>query len=74
MSTKSNKESEVRAERPKLELVGQDGNAFNVLGLAKRAAQKAGWQKEQFDVFLQKAISGDYDHLLQTVMEHFDVT
>ena len=63
----------MKNERPKLELVGADGNAFNVLGLAKRAAQAAGWPKEDFDAFLQKAISGNYDHLLQTVMEHFDV-
>lgn len=63
----------MKDERPKLELVGQDGNAFMVLGLAKRAASEAGWDKEKFDAFLQKAISGNYDHLLRTVMEHFDV-
>ena len=60
-------------ERPILELVGQDGNAFNVLGLARRAARNAGWTKEKIDAFLNEAMSGDYNHLLATCMEHFDV-
>lgn len=32
-------------EKPKLELIGKDGNAFSILGLAGRAAKKAGWPK-----------------------------
>lgn len=59
--------------KPQLKLVGQDGNAFNILGLAKKAASEAGWDKERFDQFLEQAIRGDYSHLLQTCMEFFDV-
>ena len=64
----------MKNERPQLNLVGQDGNAFNVLGLARRAARKAGWAKEQIDAFLKEATSGDYDNLLATCMKHFDVS
>ena len=63
----------MKDERPKLELVGADGNAFNVLGLAKRAAKKAEWSQEEIDAFMKEAMSGNYDNLLATCMKHFDV-
>ena len=53
---------------PDTELVGADGNAFMVLGLACRAARKAGWSKEQIDAYTAKATSGDYNNLLATTM------
>jgi hypothetical protein len=49
-----------------------DGNAFSILGKAQRAARQAGWTKEKLDAFRTDAMSGDYDHLLQTVMKDFD--
>ena len=64
---------EVKFPNVKVELVGQDGNAFVVLGLCERAARKAGLTKEQIDEFHTEATSGDYDHLLCTAMEWFDV-
>ncbi|HVS08801.1 MAG TPA: hypothetical protein VMS76_02930 [Planctomycetota bacterium] len=60
--------------RPRVRLVGRDGNAFNVLGLALRALREAGWTQEQCDAFVAQATSGDYDHLLGTVMQHLDVS
>jgi len=59
--------------KPKLKLVGFDGNAFSILGRAKQVAQKAGWTKEEIDAFLKKAMSKDYDNLLRVCMEKFDV-
>lgn len=59
--------------KPQLKLVGQDGNAFMILGLARRAAVKAGWPQEKIDKVMNEAKAGDYDHLLQTIMRHFDV-
>jgi hypothetical protein len=61
-------------DKPKLELVGADGNAFNVLGLARRAARKAEWPQEKIDAFLKEAMAGNYDNLLATCMKHFDVS
>jgi hypothetical protein len=60
-------------EKPKLKLVGLDGNAFAILGRASQAARKAGWTKEQQDKYRAAAMSGDYDNLLQVTMEYFDV-
>lgn len=59
--------------KPKLQLTGQDGNAFNILGLATKAARTAGWPKEKIDKFTAKAMAGNYDELLQTCMKFFDV-
>ena len=60
-------------QKPKLSLVGQDGNAFMILGLAKRAAKKAGWSEQEIKCFINEATGGDYDNLLQTCMKYFDV-
>ena len=56
----------------KIELVGQDGNAFSILGRCQGIARRAGLDKSQIDEFMTEATSGDYDHLLCTCMEYFD--
>jgi len=61
-------------DKPKLKIIAADGNVFNILGLASRAGKKAGWSKEKLDGFLADCMSGDYDHVLQLCMEHFEVT
>lgn len=62
-----------REDKPVLHLVGTDGNAFAILGKALRAARAAGWSPERLVAFREQATAGDYDHLLATVMAHFDV-
>jgi hypothetical protein len=59
--------------KPELVLVGEDGNAFAILGAAQKAARRAGWPQEKITAMLDEAKSGDYDHLLQTMMEYFEV-
>lgn len=59
--------------KPYLKLVGQDGNAFTILGLALRAAKQAGWTETQRDAYAQAAMSGDYDRLLAVTQDFFDV-
>ena len=59
--------------KPKVELIGEDGNAFNVLGICLRVAKKENWSKEKIDEFKTKAMSGDYDNLLMVVSEFFDI-
>ena len=60
-------------EKPELKLSGEDGNAFFILGRAKRVAFDDGWSAEKIIKFLDEAKSGSYDHLLQTCMKYFDV-
>ena len=59
--------------KPILELSGQDGNAFFILGRARTVAREAGWSDEKWKEIMTEATSGDYDHLLQTMMKYFDV-
>ncbi len=61
-------------EKPELKLAGLSGNAFAILGRAESAARKAGWGEKETDEMMQEATSGDYDHLLQTMMKHFEVS
>ena len=62
------------AKRPKLELSGQDGNAFFILGRASRVMRDSGWDETRQSAFMEEAQSGDYYHLLQTCSKYFDVT
>ena len=64
--------SEPRA-LPTVEPVGQDGNAFAILGRCARAARNAGWSEDEIRAFTDDASSGDYDNLLGVVMMNFDV-
>jgi len=59
--------------KPKVTLVGEDGNAFSILGRCKRSMREAKLPDEAWKKFQEEATSGNYDHLLQTVMTHFDV-
>ncbi|MBL7083419.1 MAG: hypothetical protein ISS41_07305 [Candidatus Aminicenantes bacterium] len=59
--------------KPELRLIGEDGNVFFILGKAVREAKRAGWSKEKIKAFQEEAMSGDYDHVLQLCMEHFEV-
>ena len=58
------------AKKPILKLVGQDGNAFMILGLAARVARK---NDMDWETIRAEAMSGNYDHLLQTMCKYFDV-
>ena len=60
-------------KKPKLQLSGEDGNAFFIMGRARRAAKEAGWTNEKIEEYTKECQSGDYDHLMQTTMKYFEV-
>ena len=60
-------------DKPVVVLVGENGNAFAIMGACKRAAQRAGWTADQINDVLEEMMSGDYDHLLQVAAKHFNV-
>ena len=55
-----------------VQLTGQDGNAFAILGRTTRALRQAGLSKDKVDEYYAEATAGDYDHLLQTTMRWVD--
>lgn len=60
-------------ETPTVKLAGEDGNAFAIMDKVTKALRKAGADKEYIDEYLNKSMSGDYDHLLGVAMEYVDV-
>lgn len=53
-------------------LVGEDGNAFAIIGRVSRALRGAGADRDAIAEFRREAMSGDYDHLLRTCMTGVD--
>lgn len=60
--------------KPEVVLVGEDGNAFAIMGRCKVAAKEAGWTTEEWKAVFDEMMDGDYNHLLNTVREHFEVS
>ena len=58
--------------RPTVKLVGEDGNAFSIMGRVRKALIRAGMHDEA-EAFMAEATSGDYDHLLGVVQRYVDV-
>lgn len=56
----------------RMTLVGTDGNAFNVMGLFAAHARRQGWPSDELDAVMTEARSGDYSHLLATLMDHIE--
>lgn len=57
-----------------VQLTGEDGNAFAIMGAVSRALRRHGVSSEEITKYKEESMSGDYDHLLQVAMEWVDVT
>jgi hypothetical protein len=55
-----------------VQLTGEDGNAFLILGRVRRAILNSN-HPELAEEFMLEAMNGDYDHLLQTCMNYVSV-
>jgi hypothetical protein len=53
----------------RVQLLGEDGNAFAIISRVRRALSRGQVGQANIDLFLEEAMSGDYDHLLQTCMD-----
>ena len=56
-----------------VQLTGQDGNAYAVLGAVSAALKKAGVNQVERAKFMEEATAGDYNHLLTVCMQWVDV-
>ena len=59
---------EVKYPHVVVQLSGESGNAYFIIGTVLKALARAGVSKEAQEEFSAEAQSGDFDHLLQTVM------
>lgn len=60
----------VKYPQVKVRLVGEDGNAFAILGSVCRSMRSAKLTQEQIDEYREDAMSGDYEHLLATTLDY----
>jgi hypothetical protein len=67
MLTPANPTPQIRHPEITVQLTGNDGNAYTILGTLQKALRKAG-HGDEVAAFLTEATSGDYDHLLATCM------
>jgi hypothetical protein len=51
-----------------VQLTGEDGNAFFILGRVSKAMRRAKVPDSEIKEFVTEAQSGNYDNLLQTCM------
>jgi hypothetical protein len=58
----------VKYPEVQVQLTGEDGNAFAILGAVSDALKRAGVDKAERDAFFAEATAGDYDALLRTAM------
>jgi hypothetical protein len=66
--------SEIKYPEIKVQLTGQDGNAFAIMGAVQKALRKAGVPQTELDEYYRESTSGDYDGLLQTAMRWVSVS
>ncbi len=62
-----------KSRKPTVKLIGEDGNAFAIMGRCRRAAISAGWTKDQITKVLNEMMSSDYNNLLQVAAKYFKV-
>lgn len=65
---------EQRPQRPKMELLGQDGNIFAILGLGRASAllKRAGMKDQADEMFQRVTASGSYEQALNIISEYVE--
>jgi hypothetical protein len=56
-----------------IDLSGQQGNAFYLMGLVRSFGRQLSLSKEETDSIIQDMKAGDYDHLVKVFARNFDV-
>jgi hypothetical protein len=57
-----------------VQLTGQDGNAYAIMGAVSRELRKAGVSQKEINEYTNESMSGDYNHLLRTAMSWVSVS
>jgi hypothetical protein len=65
---------QVKYPEVRVQLVGEDGNAFAILGRVQKELRRAGVSDDEVQRFIREATAGDYEDLLATVMRWVDAS
>lgn len=60
-------------KKPAANLIGQDGNIFNLVGIASRALKAEGMEEESKRMSTEVFKSRSYDEALQIIMKYVEV-
>ena len=64
-----------KSEKPKCKLLGEDGNIYNLMGIASRTLKKNGLEEEAKEMFNKITTEAkSYDEALCIIMDYVDVT
>lgn len=66
--------SSVKYPEIEVQLSGNDGNAFAIMGAVSKALRRADVSQAEIDQYLNQSMSGDYDNLIQTAMRWVSVS
>jgi hypothetical protein len=64
---------EVKYPNITVQLTGNDGNAFAILGAVSKALRNGGVEQYSINKFMAQATEGDYNNLLRTCMKWVNV-
>jgi len=64
----------IMKNKPKVKLVGHDGNAFAIMGKCHEAWRKAKLPEDEWVKIRTEMTSGNYDNLLQVACKYFEVS
>lgn len=56
-----------------VQLTGNDGNAFAIMGAVQSALRKANVSADEISGYIRESMSGDYNNLLRTAMDWVEV-
>ena len=62
--------SNVKYPNVKVKLVGEDGNAYSIMGRVQKAMRLEKLPPEAFAEYQKEAMSGNHGHLLATTMRY----
>lgn len=57
----------------KVQLSGNDGNAFAIMASVRSALRRAGATDAELSLYAEESMSGDYDNLLRVANEWVEV-
>lgn len=66
MSMLTPAETGIRYPEIEVQLSGEDGNAFRIIGRVAIELRRAGVTAQEIQAFKMEATAGDYDHVLAT--------
>ena len=59
-------------QKPKMELLGQDGNIFGIMGRASRLLKQAGMKEQSDEMISRVTACGSYDEALNIISEYVE--